>query len=408
MSHAYVAVQWTRRKVVYDLFLVAGIAAYYFAFTHFAEGASVTKEILEMRAWGTCAFFLLTLILCIGPLARLSTRFAPLLYNRRHFGVLMFGVAAMHARAVLGYYYAYTGDLYEPIAFLVTDAEITGASLPFPLFGGLALFWLMVMAVTSHDFWQKVLGGAVWKSLHMGVYVAWSLVVLHVAFGAMRSETHPFYFGVVLGAVLLVGGLHLWTGFRGSCPSPRPCRSQSGLRSPQSRSAPSGGSLRSLSAAKAAAFRSGACDETEPTWVELDGERWIDAGDPERIPEGRAIPVCVPGQERIALVRWEGQVSALHGLCAHQRGPLYEGKVIAGSLTCPWHGWQYRPADGQSPPPFQEKLPTHRVRMHQGRVLVLPEALPPGTATEPAVFDVAAAELARKQREREETQDAHA
>jgi len=35
----------------------------------------------------------------------------------------------------------------------------------------------------------------------------------------------------------------------GGCPSPRPCRSESGLRSPQSRSAPSGGSLRSLSVA---------------------------------------------------------------------------------------------------------------------------------------------------------------
>ena len=41
-----------------------------------------------MRAFGSCAFLMLTLILCIGPLARLDARFLPLLYNRRHFGVL--------------------------------------------------------------------------------------------------------------------------------------------------------------------------------------------------------------------------------------------------------------------------------------------------------------------------------
>ena len=90
--------------------------------------------------------------------------------------------------------------------------------------------------------------------------------------------------------------------------------------------------------------------------------------------------------ERIALVRWEGKVSALHGHCAHQRGPLYEGRVIDGALTCPWHGWQYRPGDGQSPPPFTETIPTYRVRLHEGRVLVLPKPLPAGTATEPATL----------------------
>ena len=37
------------------------------------------------RAFGACAFVMLTVILAIGPLARLDRRFLPLLYNRRHF-----------------------------------------------------------------------------------------------------------------------------------------------------------------------------------------------------------------------------------------------------------------------------------------------------------------------------------
>ena len=44
-------------------------------------------------AFGSCAFVMLTVILSIGPLARLDRRFLPLLYNRRHFGVLTFVIA---------------------------------------------------------------------------------------------------------------------------------------------------------------------------------------------------------------------------------------------------------------------------------------------------------------------------
>ena len=52
-----------------------------------------------MKAYGTCAFLLLSMALCIGPLARLDRRFLPLLYNRRHLGVLTCAVAAGHASA---------------------------------------------------------------------------------------------------------------------------------------------------------------------------------------------------------------------------------------------------------------------------------------------------------------------
>ena len=61
-----------------------------------------------------------------------------------------------------------------------------------------------------------------------------------------------------------------------------------------------------------------------------------------------------------------------------------EGRLVDGCVTCPWHGYQYRPEDGQSPPPYTEKLHTHRVRVRDGRVEVDPEPQPPGTHLEPA------------------------
>mgnify|MGYP003753304843 CR=1 FL=1 len=48
----------------------------------------------------------------------------------------------------------------------------------------------------------------------------------------------------------------------------------------------------------------------------------------------------------------------MHNVCKHQMGPLGEGKIIDGCITCPWHGYQYLPANGQSPPPFTEMVKT--------------------------------------------------
>jgi len=362
MSAKYVTVQWNRKKIVYDAILVAGVVGYVVAFTALGRATltgaqSISPEILDMRAWGSCAFLMLVAILCIGPLARLDRRFAPLLYNRRHFGVLMFAVAAMHASKVVGYYHAY-GNVPQSESLLTWDAAFTSASVPFQLFGAGALAIFCLMAFTSHDFWQKLVGNAVWKWLHMGVYAAFALVVLHVAFGALQWETHPAFLVVFGGSVLLVGGLHV-----------------------------------------AAAMRSAKPEADAPRLT--DG--WIDAGPPERIPDTRALPVVNPRGERIALIRWDGKVAALHGVCAHQGGPLYEGKVIDGCLTCPWHGWQYRPEDGCSPPPFTEKLPTYRVKLSDaGHVLVDPTPLPDGTPTEPVVLrEGRSAPAARSPRGRE-------
>ena len=101
------------------------------------------------------------------------------------------------------------------------------------------------------------------------------------------------------------------------------------------------------------------------------------------IPESRALVVSISG-ERVAVFRYDGKVSAISNVCQHQNGPLGEGRIIDGCVTCPWHGYQYRPDTGASPPPFPEKVPTFRVRLCDGRVLVDPRPNPPGTFVEPA------------------------
>jgi nitrite reductase/ring-hydroxylating ferredoxin subunit len=78
-------------------------------------------------------------------------------------------------------------------------------------------------------------------------------------------------------------------------------------------------------------------------------------------------------------------VSAIGSVCQHQYGPLGEGKIIGGCVVCPWHGYEYRPDTGASPPPFTERVPTYRVRVDgDGVVHVDPRPLAPGTFVEPA------------------------
>jgi nitrite reductase/ring-hydroxylating ferredoxin subunit len=113
---------------------------------------------------------------------------------------------------------------------------------------------------------------------------------------------------------------------------------------------------------------------------------FVDVCAVDDIAEGRG-KVVVLGGERVAVFRWDRQVAALSNACRHQNGPLGEGRVLNGKVTCPWHGYEYLPHCGRSPAPFTEKVPTFRVRVVAGRVWVHPLPLPAGTESRPASID---------------------
>jgi nitrite reductase/ring-hydroxylating ferredoxin subunit len=126
--------------------------------------------------------------------------------------------------------------------------------------------------------------------------------------------------------------------------------------------------------------------------VAADAAGWVDAGDVNALVEGRARPAMVGG-ERVAVVRHAGRISCVSGVCRHQGGPLGEGRIVDGCLTCPWHGYQYLPESGTSPPPFTEKIPTYRVRVLNGRVQVHERPNPPGTHVPSAAVPARAATI---------------
>jgi nitrite reductase/ring-hydroxylating ferredoxin subunit/DMSO/TMAO reductase YedYZ heme-binding membrane subunit len=348
MSVGFRAVQWNPHKRIYDLALLAGIALYLACFLALAprllpSDHPVTWEILRTRALGSCGLLMLTIILAIGPLARLDRRFLPLLYNRRHFGVATCLVGLAHAWSAIDWYHG-IGKLPPLVSVLSSNANYGSfVNFPFEALGLAALAILIVMAVTSHDFWLAFLTPPVWKAIHMGVYAAFGLLVLHVALGVMQAERSPIVPVLLGGAVLLVAALHV-----------------------------------------AAARRERLVDEGPSAG---DATGWIRVGTVAELraslPDGQARIVVPPAGERIAVFRNGSTLSALINVCAHQNGPLGEGRIIDGCVTCPWHGFQFRPEDGCAPAPFTDKIATYRLKQEAGIVLVDPRPLPPGTRVEP-------------------------
>ena len=137
MSHDYRAVQWTAFKVRFDRWMLAGIAVYLIGFVAVSglsqsEGESFAPIQTVMRATGTLAYLMLSFILCIGPLARLTDRFKPFLYNRRHLGVTTFLIALVHAGLVLLWYHGFSETNPVVSLFISNPRYDSLAGFPFP------------------------------------------------------------------------------------------------------------------------------------------------------------------------------------------------------------------------------------------------------------------------------------
>lgn len=71
MSAGFRAVQWNRAKLVYDGVLLAGVTLYIGTYILLSVWLDPPKDEpaaidVRIRAFGTCAFFMLTIILSIG------------------------------------------------------------------------------------------------------------------------------------------------------------------------------------------------------------------------------------------------------------------------------------------------------------------------------------------------------
>ena len=245
----------------------------------------------------------------------------------------------------VGYYHGF-GRLNPFVSLLDSNTNYGSlTAFPFEMLGLLALVILFLMAATSHDFWQKNLSGrACGRPCTCSSTRPTACSCCTSPSGALQSED-----SVALRRSFW--GLE-WSRVIGSAPADRLPRTT----------------------------RDDAAHEAGQRRIER-GSTWAPWTRSRRA--GRRSCAC-PAASASPCSATTARISAVTNVCAHQRGPLGEGKIIDGCITCPWHGWEYRPQDGQSPPPFDEKIATYRVRVEGRRILLNPEPLPPGTPVEPA------------------------
>ncbi len=347
MSVQYQGVGWNPQKKIYDRILWSGILGFNLLFIggQLIFFPKITAETLILRTTSLTAVLLLHFILYIGPLCRINPRFLPLLYNRRHAGVAMFCFALIHGALATVHFHA-LGDTHPLISIFLANLNYNQLHhFPFQVLGFYALMIFMVMALTSHDFWLKSLGAKNWKRLHRLVYLAYALVIGHVVLGIFQAESHPIYAGLIAASILTWVTLHLLAFYKNQ--------------------------------KKGILIKKGTQQLSEDGYVKIC--RVFE------IPEKRARKVIL-GKEPIAIFRYDGKISAVHGHCRHQGGPLAEGKIIDGCITCPWHGYQYLPHNGQSPPPFTEKIKTYQVKILDEMIWLQPKSAGSGIYVEPTVY----------------------
>jgi nitrite reductase (NADH) small subunit/3-phenylpropionate/trans-cinnamate dioxygenase ferredoxin subunit len=90
--------------------------------------------------------------------------------------------------------------------------------------------------------------------------------------------------------------------------------------------------------------------------------------------EGRTVKV---GNQLIAVFCDRGRLFAIDDVCPHMGASLAGGYVEDGIVTCPWHAWRFRLADGAWADNPRIKIGSYPVRVEGGEIQVqVPGAQP--------------------------------
>ncbi|NQV48502.1 MAG: ferric reductase-like transmembrane domain-containing protein [Rhodospirillaceae bacterium] len=137
------------------------------------------------RAVGDMSLVLVSMVMVVGPLARLWPRLNFLLPWRRELGIHAIVLAAVHTFIILvgwiewdfmrlvGFEFLQSAERYVMLQHGFALANIVGI---------VALLYGTVLAVSSNNRSLKILGGSAWKFVQQGAYVLWVLVLIHTAY----------------------------------------------------------------------------------------------------------------------------------------------------------------------------------------------------------------------------------
>jgi nitrite reductase (NADH) small subunit len=96
---------------------------------------------------------------------------------------------------------------------------------------------------------------------------------------------------------------------------------------------------------------------------------WMRVAKLAEIPDGGSKVVSIKGAN-VAIFRVKDAVYAVDNVCPHRGGPLAEGHVEAGRVTCPWHAWEIDLSSGACEQLPGERQPVFPAKIEGEDVLV--------------------------------------
>lgn len=172
------SIGWKTRHLVSLLIAVLGVFAFLVS----------RIEWSDMHRWnravGDMSVVMVAFSMAIGPLSRLLPSTRPAIPWRREFGIYGVILAIIHTAIILVGWVQW--DLMRLFGYEMHPSGVYvmvqhGFALA-NIIGIVALVYGIVLALSSSNWSQRLLGGAVWKYLQQSAYVLWALIVVHTAY----------------------------------------------------------------------------------------------------------------------------------------------------------------------------------------------------------------------------------
>ena len=89
----------------------------------------------------------------------------------------------------------------------------------------------------------------------------------------------------------------------------------------------------------------------------------------ESLPVGQST--CIEmGDTQVGIFHNADGLFALDNFCPHRGAPLHDGMVTDGTVTCPWHQWQFQLSDGACKNIPNIRVTTYPVEVRDGVIWV--------------------------------------
>ena len=96
---------------------------------------------------------------------------------------------------------------------------------------------------------------------------------------------------------------------------------------------------------------------------------WCFAAKKDDLPNNSSKSLEVGGK-KIALFNQNGKFYALADTCIHRGGPLGQGHLEDGRVTCPWHAWEFDVKTGVCQTMEGAKQPSYPTKIDRSEILV--------------------------------------